>query len=147
MAKRTKPQTPAPPSRPRISQGAGFALGIVAGLVIVAAIWFAYTAGRESAGTTATAAPTAAPPAQPQRADTPPPVPAITDAEAHAADRITAQEAKQLLDAGQAAVIDVRDPQSYAAGHIPGALQIPLDYVQGEIPWFPRDKKLIFYCT
>jgi hypothetical protein len=130
-----------------MSQGTGFALGILAGLAIVAAVWFAYSAGKQSAGSAATAAPTAAPPPQPQMADTPPPLPAISDAEAHAADRISAEETKQLVDAGQATVIDVRDPQSFASGHIPGALQIPLNYVQGEIPWFPRDKKLVFYCT
>ncbi len=131
----------------RMSQGAGFALGIVAGLAILGAIWFAYQAGKEST-TQAAAAPQqqAAPVAQP-RADAPPPPPEISDAEAAAAPRITAQEAKQLLDAGRATPIDTRDPQSFAAGHIPGALQIPLAYVQGELPWFPRDKKLIFYCT
>ena len=148
MAKPTKPPTshPAPPRK--ISQGTGFILGILAGVAIVAAIWFAYTAGKDSAVSAAgTPAATGVPAPQPAVADAPPPPPQITDAEAHAADRVSAAETKQLVDAGQAAVIDVRDPQSYAAGHIPGALQIPLDYVQGELPWFPRDKKLIFYCT
>jgi rhodanese-related sulfurtransferase len=56
-------------------------------------------------------------------------------------------EAKRLIDEGGAVVIDVRDFDDYVAGHIPGSLQIPLGYVQGEIPWFPQDKKLITYCT
>ena len=148
MAKHTKPSTAHPSSPRKISPGTGFILGILAGVAIVAAIWFAYTAGKDSAATAAVAPPAGgAPSPQPAVADAPPAPPEITDAEAHAADRIGAAEAKQLVDAGQAAVIDVRDPQSYAAGHIPGALQIPLDYVQGELPWFPRDRKLIFYCT
>ncbi|HSN69470.1 MAG TPA: rhodanese-like domain-containing protein [Thermoanaerobaculia bacterium] len=149
MVKTTKPSTTSRPASSRkISQGTGFVLGTLAGVAIVAAIWFAYTAGKESAAAPAVAPPSAsAPAAQPAATDAPPPPPAITDAEAHSADRISVAEAKQLIDAGGAAVIDVRDPQSYAAGHIPGALQIPLAYVQGELPWFPRDKKLIFYCT
>ncbi len=149
MAKNRQTQTTkTQPPRRRVSQGTGFALGILAGLAIVAAIWFAYDSGRQSAtppasSTTATNAP--AP--QPQVSDAPPPPPAFTETEVAAVARIGAAEAKQLVDAGQAAVIDVRDPQSYAAGHVPGALQIPLDFVPGELPWFPRDKKLIFYCT
>src|SRR5438477_12174555 len=35
-------------------------------------------------------------------------------------------EAKQLLDANGATMLDVRDVDAYAAAHIPGALQIPL---------------------
>lgn len=149
MAKKTTAQpTPPPPGRRRISQSAGFLLGIVAGLAIVAAVWFAYQAGKESGAAPVAAAPApSAPAAQSQGSPAPPPPPEFTEAEVAAADRIDAAEAKQLVDAGGAAVIDVRDPQSYAAGHVPGALQIPLAYVQGELPWFPRDRKLIFYCT
>lgn len=74
-------------------------------------------------------------------------VPAAAPQQIAAVDRITPEETKQLLDAGKAITIDVRDVESYVAGHIPGALQIPLQYVPGEIPWFPRDKKIITYCT
>ncbi|HEY0590996.1 MAG TPA: rhodanese-like domain-containing protein [Thermoanaerobaculia bacterium] len=149
MAKnRTTESTQTQPKRKGISPGAGFALGILAGLAIVAAIWFAYQSGRESAAPQSAVTPApAAPAAQPQEGQLPPPVPAISDAEAQGAPRITAQEAKQLVDAGRATVVDTRDPQSFAAGHIPGALQIPLAFVQSELPWFPRDRKLIFYCT
>ena len=56
-------------------------------------------------------------------------------------------EAKQLLDANGATMLDVRDVDAYAAAHIPGALQIPLSRVEGEIPYFPKDKPIIAYCT
>jgi len=56
-------------------------------------------------------------------------------------------EAKQLLDASGATMLDVRDVDAYSASHIPGALQIPLSRVEGEIPYFPKDKPIIAYCT
>jgi Rhodanese-like domain len=71
----------------------------------------------------------------------------FTATEVAAAPRISVKEAKRLVDEGGAVVIDVRNIDNYAAGHISGSLQIPLEYVQGEIPWFPKDKKLITYCT
>jgi rhodanese-related sulfurtransferase len=56
-------------------------------------------------------------------------------------------EAKGLHDANAATVLDVRDVDAYTAAHIPGALQIPLSRVEGEIPYFPKDKPVIAYCT
>jgi rhodanese-related sulfurtransferase len=56
-------------------------------------------------------------------------------------------EAKQLLDANGATMLDVRDVDAYSASHIPSALQIPLSRVEGEIPYFPKDKPIIAYCT
>lgn len=71
----------------------------------------------------------------------------LSPAEVAMADRIDVSEVKRMLDEGSAITIDVRDVDSYAAGHIPGALQIPLQYVAGEVPWFPRDRMIITYCT
>lgn len=62
-------------------------------------------------------------------------------------ERISPDGLKDLMDRGEAAIIDVRDIDTFKAGHIPGALQIPLQYVAGETQYFPRDKKLITYCT
>ena len=42
------------------------------------------------------------------------------------AQRISMTEFKKLLSDDKVLVIDVRDPQSYAVGHIPGARSIPL---------------------
>ena len=56
-------------------------------------------------------------------------------------------DAKKLVDANGAAALDVRDADAYIASHIPGALQIPLARVEGEIPYLPKDKPLIAYCT
>ena len=55
--------------------------------------------------------------------------------------------AKLEIDAGAVTVIDVRDADSYIAGHIPGALQIPLARVEGEVGYIPRAKPILTYCT
>ncbi|MDX1583606.1 MAG: rhodanese-like domain-containing protein [Thermoanaerobaculia bacterium] len=90
--------------------------------------------------------PETAPPQTATVAQTPVQSP-IGSADIATTDRIDVESAKELLDRGEAITIDVRDVQSYVAAHIPGALQIPLQYVAGEVPWFPRDKMIITYCT
>ena len=39
--------------------------------------------------------------------------------------KITAEEAKQMMDEGNATVVDVRTAEEYAAGHIPGSILVP----------------------
>jgi rhodanese-like protein len=56
-------------------------------------------------------------------------------------------EAKKLIDSGAVTVIDVRDADSYIASHIPGAMQIPLARIEGEIDYLPKGKPIITYCT
>jgi 3-mercaptopyruvate sulfurtransferase SseA len=70
-----------------------------------------------------------------------------THAEHAAVARITPEDLKQKIDRNEVTVIDVRDASSYTQGHIPKALHIPLARVQGEIPYLPKDKPLVFYCT
>ncbi|MFI8460675.1 rhodanese-like domain-containing protein [Kitasatospora sp. NPDC085464] len=45
---------------------------------------------------------------------------------------LTVEQLKPRL--GQLTLIDVRSPGEYAAGHIPGALNIPLDRLDGALP-------------
>ena len=40
---------------------------------------------------------------------------------------IPPDEARRRLDAGEAVLVDVREPDEWAAGHAPGALHRPLD--------------------
>ncbi len=61
--------------------------------------------------------------------------------------RMPLTEAKQKIESGSVTLIDVRDADSYLAGHISGALQIPLARVEGEIPYLPRTKPILTYCT
>ena len=43
--------------------------------------------------------------------------------------KITAEEAKQMMDEGNATVVDVRTAEEYAAGHIPGSILIPVESI------------------
>lgn len=61
--------------------------------------------------------------------------------------RITAAEAKALVDSGTATVIDVRDADAYASSHIAGALHMPMSRLQSEPNAIPRGKPVIAYCT
>ena len=44
-------------------------------------------------------------------------------------EKITAADAIRLLDSGKAVAVDVREPDEYAVGHIPGAKLLPLGQV------------------
>jgi len=43
--------------------------------------------------------------------------------------RITVQEAKEMMERGDIQVIDVREPNEYREGHIPGAKLMPVNSV------------------
>ena len=61
--------------------------------------------------------------------------------------RITLAEFQPHYAKGDVLVIDVRDADSYLASHIAGAIHIPVSYIDGEIPYLPRDKAIVTYCT
>jgi rhodanese-related sulfurtransferase len=61
--------------------------------------------------------------------------------------RVSAGEVKQEYDRGEVTLIDVRESDQFAASHIPGALQIPLARIEGEIPYLPKGKPIVTYCT
>ncbi|MDO9496355.1 MAG: metalloregulator ArsR/SmtB family transcription factor [Nocardioides sp.] len=60
-------------------------------------------------------------------------------------DIITRQDLIELLEDGSAAVLDVRPPEEYAAGHIPGARNLPFGELSGAVEEL-RDKAVIAYC-
>ena len=43
-------------------------------------------------------------------------------------------------------VLDVRSPEEYASGHVPGAVNIPYDQVASRIAEVPKDKDVVLYC-
>jgi len=62
--------------------------------------------------------------------------------------RVTVAELKKLQASGAVTVVDVRDADSFKAGHIPGALSIPLDQVSANVDRLKSAKKaLVFYCA
>ena len=61
--------------------------------------------------------------------------------------RVSSDEAREMLDQGGCTAIDVRQPDEYAAGHITGALFIPVDDIISRIDELPQDGKLLFICA
>lgn len=61
---------------------------------------------------------------------------------------IEATEVHALLVGGKALVVDVRSPQEYAEGHIPGAIGIPAEQLMAHAAALPRDRAtpIVFYC-
>ena len=43
-------------------------------------------------------------------------------------------------------VLDVRPPEEFAAGHIPGAVSVPLDQLEQRLGSLPRDAEIVAYC-
>ena len=57
--------------------------------------------------------------------------------------------ANELLDRardGLVTVIDVRPPEEFAAGHVPGALNIPLSELERHLAELPPDREVVAYC-
>jgi rhodanese-related sulfurtransferase len=59
---------------------------------------------------------------------------------------VTADELEKRLQSGTAIVIDVRPGEEYAAGHIPGALSIPVKELAKRLSSLPRRKEIVAYC-
>ena len=56
-------------------------------------------------------------------------------------------EALERRDRGEAVLIDVRSPQSYADGHVPGALSIPSSEIEKRAAEIRKMSRLpILYC-
>jgi rhodanese-related sulfurtransferase len=56
-------------------------------------------------------------------------------------------EALRLQDRGEAVLIDVRSPQAYAAGHIPGARNVAAGEIEARSAEIRRMGRLaILYC-
>ena len=47
---------------------------------------------------------------------------------------------------GLVTVLDVRPAEEYAAGHLPGAINIPVDQLKGRLAKLPRGKEVVAYC-
>ncbi len=47
---------------------------------------------------------------------------------------------------GEVTVLDVRPPEEYRAGHIPGALSIPVAELKARLKELPRGREIVAYC-
>ena len=60
--------------------------------------------------------------------------------------RISAEEADEMVKAGDAVIVDVRRDDEYHGGHVKGALWIPVDDVIPRFDDLPAEGKLLFIC-
>lgn len=64
-------------------------------------------------------------------------------------DELEAVPAKELLERarkGLVTVLDVRPPEEYAAGHVPGAINIPVHELAKRLKELPKRREVIAYC-
>ena len=64
-------------------------------------------------------------------------------------DSLEAIPCRELLErarAGLVTVLDVRPPEEFAAGHLPGAVNIPLKELEQRIQELPQHQEIVAYC-
>jgi len=59
---------------------------------------------------------------------------------------VTRQDLLGRLKARDVVVLDVRPEDEFAAGHLPGALIVPLASLNRAMLALPRDKEIVAYC-
>ncbi len=59
---------------------------------------------------------------------------------------IAPEELRRRLDAGAVTLIDVRPEDEFVAGHIPGALSVPLAELAERLRELPKRKEIVAYC-
>ncbi len=140
---KTRRMSPKQPHQPPSSSRNAFIVMTVGGLAVLALVAWALTRSLEAPVTSVAPPPVAT--AAPVPATTP--ETEVQDPQRAAVPRITVDDLRQKLARSEVTVIDVRDADSYVAGHIPGALHIPLTRIEGEIPYLPKTKPIVTYCT
>ncbi|TQJ36978.1 ArsR/SmtB family transcription factor [Streptomyces sp. SLBN-115] len=61
-------------------------------------------------------------------------------------EQLTREQLLERVRAGTATLVDVRPSAEYAAGHIPGALSVPLDQLEARLAELPDDVEVVAYC-
>jgi hypothetical protein len=111
---------------------------IIGAVIVIALLAFSF---RRMAGSRTESAPAPAPAPQTATVDT------AHEGQVAQVARIKPQELRDLIAQNAVTVIDVRDADSYLASHIPGALHIPMARIDGEVPYLPKGKPIVTYCT
>jgi len=55
------------------------------------------------------------------------------------------EQIKQILKDG-GALLDVRTPQEFASGALPGAQNVPLNGIPSAVQSLPKDRPILLYC-
>ena len=66
--------------------------------------------------------------------------------EARGLESITRKELLKRLKEDSIMLLDVRPAEEYAAGHLPGAINIPADELEAHLAELPADREIVAYC-
>jgi rhodanese-related sulfurtransferase/DNA-binding HxlR family transcriptional regulator len=61
-------------------------------------------------------------------------------------EQLTRDELLARIKTGSAVLVDVRPAEEWAAGHIPGALSVPLDELENRLAELPDGTEIVAYC-
>lgn len=67
-------------------------------------------------------------------------------ADREALEPVDSAELFRRVKSGEATVLDVRPEEEYRAGHIPGALSIPLPQLEARLAELPKGREIVAYC-
>ena len=59
---------------------------------------------------------------------------------------VLAAELLQRAKKGLVTVLDVRPPEEFAAGHVPGAVNVPIHELEKRLSELPKRKEVVAYC-
>jgi rhodanese-related sulfurtransferase/DNA-binding transcriptional ArsR family regulator len=59
---------------------------------------------------------------------------------------VSRRELLERSKTGTVIVLDVRPAEEYRAGHIPGAMSVPVDQLEQRLADLPPDKEIVAYC-
>ncbi len=59
---------------------------------------------------------------------------------------VAGDELLRRVRSGEVTVLDVRPAEEYRAGHIPGALSVPVSELKARLHELPRDREVVAYC-
>lgn len=71
---------------------------------------------------------------------------AVTLAPAAAEGVIALEAVKEGLKSGRIVLLDVREPEEFVAGHVPGAINMPLSHFDPAALPKPADKTVVVMC-
>jgi len=103
--------------------------------VLLGGVAMAANAAEPAAATKAASVPAAAP-----AASAPAPQVALPEMSQAALLEHQAKHADHLF------VLDVRSPEEFREGHVPGAVNVPYDQIAARIAEVPKDKDVVLYC-
>jgi len=59
---------------------------------------------------------------------------------------VPARELLERAKSGLVTVLDVRPAEEYAAGHLPGAINVPVERLEGYLSKLPKKREVVAYC-